>query len=155
MKPVVPLFLLISALFSCTDSHVQQANPAAAAQEKNMQLVRQYYAHFNQHEWQKMAGMYVDTALFKDPSLGEGIVKQTRQETAAKYAQLNQVFPDLHDELVQLYPSGEHHVVVEFVSSGTAADSSTFTLPICTIFEFENGKITKDFTYYDNFGEGE
>jgi hypothetical protein len=37
------------------------------------------------------------------------------------------------------------------VSSGTAPDSSKLELPICTILTIENGKITQDFTYYDNF----
>lgn len=50
-----------------------------------------------------------------------------------------------------MYPSGENHIIVEFVSSGTAPDNSKFELPICTIFTIENGLITKDFTYYDNF----
>lgn len=45
----------------------------------------------------------------------------------------------------------EKHITVESISTGTAADGSKFELPICTIFTIENGKITKDFTYYDNF----
>ena len=65
----------------------------------------------------------------------------------------NQVFPNLKDEIVSIYPAGDKHIVVEFVSSGTAADSSKFELPICTIFTIENGVITKYFTYFDNFQE--
>ncbi|WP_262892331.1 hypothetical protein ACN9ML_07985 [Dyadobacter endophyticus] len=44
-------------------------------------------------------------------------------------------------------------MIVEFISTGTAPDKSKFTLPICTIFTIENGNITQDFTYYDNFSE--
>jgi len=50
-----------------------------------------------------------------------------------------------------MYSSGDKHVIVEFISTGTAPDNSKFELPICTIFTIENKKITKDFTYYDNF----
>lgn len=100
-----------------------------------------------------MAKMYADTAYFKDPSLGVGIVKQTRQQTIQKYTELNKIFPNLHDNVVATYLSGEKHITVEFISTGTAADGSKFELPICTIFTIENGKITKDFTYYDNFEE--
>ena len=75
----------------------------------------------------------------------------TRAEMIAKYSALNEIFPDLHDKIVQTYPSGEKNIVVEFVSSGTAPDNSKFELPICTIFTIENGKITKDFSYFDNF----
>lgn len=122
-------------------------------QTENLALVKQYFTHFNNHAWEKMAEMYTNTADFKDPSLGQGVVPQTREQIARKYSELNEIFPDLHDELVQVYPSGEQHVIVEFISRGTAPDGTTFTLPVCTIFTIENGSIIKDFTYYDNFEE--
>jgi ketosteroid isomerase-like protein len=100
-----------------------------------------------------MANMYTETADFKDPSLGQGIVKQTREQIVKKYEELSQAFPDVKDEVVSIYPSGDKHIIVEFISTGTAPDSSKFELPICTIFTFENGLIIKDFTYYDNFEE--
>ena len=97
--------------------------------------------------------MYAETSEFKDPSLGQGIVKQTRQQIVDKYTELNKVFPNLHDKVIQTYPSGDKHIIVEFVSTGTASDNSKFELSICTILTIENGIITKDFTYYDNFNE--
>ena len=120
---------------------------------ENTTLIKQYFQYFNDHNWTKMAEMYTETSEFKDPTLGAGIVKQIRAETIKKYSELNKIFPDLKDEVVQMYPSGEKHIIVEFVSSGTAPDGSKFELPICTIFTIENGKITKDFTYFDNFEE--
>lgn len=119
----------------------------------NEKLIKQYFEHFNNHGWAKMANMYTDTADFKNPSLGQGIVKQTRQQIIEKYSELNKVFPDLHDQVIQTYTSGDKNVIVEFVSSGTAPDNSKFQLPICTIFTIENGLIIKDFTYFDNFEE--
>ena len=121
----------------------------------NEKIVQQYFDHFNKHEWEKMADLYSETVEFKDPSLGAGIVKQTRQEIITKYSELQQTFPDLRDEVIQIYPSGNQHIIVEFISSGTAPDNTKFELPICTIFTIENGLITRDFTYYDNFGEEE
>jgi len=100
-----------------------------------------------------MAEMYIETAEFKDPTLGEGIVKMTRTEIIAKYSELNGIFTDINDKVIQTYPSGEKNIIVEFVSSGTAPDNSKFELPICAIFTIENGKITKDFSYFDNFEE--
>ena len=52
-------------------------------------FVAQYFAHFNNHDWEKMANMYVENAAFKDPSLGPGIVPQTRQQIIAKYAEMS------------------------------------------------------------------
>ena len=144
MRTIV-IILLISCTVSCSEkeNYSEQAN-------KNNEIVKQYYEHFNNHEWQKMAEMYIETAEFKDPSLGEGIVKMTRAETVTKYSELNKIFPDIHDRVIKTYPSGKKNIIVEFISTGTALDNSKFELPICTIFTIENGKITKDFTYFDN-----
>ena len=135
----------------CTNQ-TKEKTMATSTDEK---LVKQYFEHFNNHEWTKMANMYAETTNFKDPSLGQGIVKQTRQQIVDKYSELNKVFPDLHDQVIQTYPSGDQHIIVELVSSGTAPDHSKFELPICVIFTIENGLITKDFSYFDNFDEGE
>jgi ketosteroid isomerase-like protein len=140
--------ILSTALFLCACNN--QKNSDSTDNEK---LVKQYFEYFNQHEWTKMANMYAEKADFKDPSLGQGIVKQTRQQIVDKYAELNKIFPNLHDQVIQTYPSGDKHIIVEFVSTGTAPDGTKFELPICTIFTIENGLITKDFTYFDNFNE--
>lgn len=152
MKNLLSLLIILIGLYACSNQTKQTTD---AQQAMNIERIKQYFTYFNNHEWEKMAGMYTETADFKDPSLGQGIVKQTREETIEKYSELNGIFPDLHDEVIQIYPSGANHVIVEFVSTGTAPDNSTFELPICTIFTFENGKIVQDFTYYDNFEEGE
>jgi ketosteroid isomerase-like protein len=146
MKKFILLFAIL--FISCN-----QQKPKTMETSANEKLVKQYFEYFNKHDWSKMANMYVENAEFKDPSLGEGIVKQTKQQIIDKYSELNSIFPDLHDKIVQIYPSGEKHVIVEFVSSGTAPDNSKFELPICTIFTIEDGLITKDFTYFDNFEE--
>ncbi|WP_040539848.1 nuclear transport factor 2 family protein [Pedobacter arcticus] len=146
MKKLLTFILATFLLIACTNPKEKTMSTS-----ENEKLVKQYFEHFNNHEWTKMANMYSEIAEFKDPSLGEGIVKQTRQQTIDKYSELNKIFPDLKDQVIQTYPSGENHIIVEFVSSGTAADNSKFELPICTILTIENGFITKDFSYFDNF----
>jgi ketosteroid isomerase-like protein len=100
-----------------------------------------------------MAACYSDTAEFLDPSFGTEYVKKTRAETAAKYAELQQMLPDIHDEIVDITASGDK-VVVQFVSTGSAQGTDgkkeTFTLPICSVLTIKGGKIIKDATYYDN-----
>ena len=146
MKKIVLMMLATALLVSCNNT----TNTTAVENEK---IVRQCYEFFNKHEWEKMAALYTETADFKDPSLGQGVVKQSRKQIVEKYTTLSEMFPDVKDEVVQIYPSGDKHIIAEFVSTGTAADGSNFELPICTIFTLENGQITKDFTYYDNFEE--
>jgi ketosteroid isomerase-like protein len=123
------------------------------AADTNKKLVLQYFEYFNKHNWKDMAAMYAGTAEFKDPSLGQGIVKQTRKQVIDKYTELQRLFPDLNDKIINIYPSGDQQIIVEFVSTGTAADQSKFSLPVCTIFHIEKGIITRDYTYYDNFEE--
>lgn len=118
---------------------------------ENKNLVIKYFEHFNAYDWESMANMYVEDAEFKDPSLGNGIVKQSRKQIMDKYQELSEMFPDLKDEIVATYPSEDNIIIVEFISTGTAEDEITFELPICTIFSFDKGMITKDFSYYDNF----
>lgn len=121
------------------------------AHHQNEKIIEQYFDYFNKHDWVKLSEMYTETAEFKDPSLGSEVVQQSRYQIIKKYTELTQLFPDLKDTVATIYLSGEHHVIVEFTSSGTAPDKSRFVLPICTIFTIENGMITKDYTYYDNF----
>lgn len=147
MRKLLTLMVAVFIVISCNN----QNQPKVIDTSKNEKIIKQYFEYFNSHNWKKMAEMYTETADFKDPSLGKGIVKQTRKQTEDKYAELNEIFPDLHDKVIQIYPSGENHIVVEFISTGTAPDNSKLELPICTIFTIENGLITKDFTYFDNF----
>lgn len=115
----------------------------------NIDKAKQMFDAFNRHDWNAMAGFYTEPASFLDPSFGTGHVNKTRKEVAAKYADLEKMFPDVHDEVTGLYASGDK-VTVEFVSSGTAPDGSSFRLPIATILTFKDGLIVKDATYYDN-----
>jgi len=120
---------------------------------ENQQLIQQYFKLFNEHKWPELSEMYAENAEFKDPSFGTKTIKQTKKDFVKKYVELNQIFPDLKDKVINIYPSGDKNIIVEFVSTGTAPDQSKFELPVCTVFTIENGKITKDFTYYDNFDE--
>lgn len=142
MKKIFASTIILLTLFSCNNK-VTEIN-------KNEIFVKKYFEQFNAHNWQAMAAMYIDTADFKDPSLGKVIVKQTRQETAAKYKALAEIFSNIQDEVISMYPAGDKNIIVEFVSTGTSADGQKFSLPICTIFTIENNMITKDFTYFDN-----
>lgn len=142
--------LLLVILFSCDNS--KQNSNSMENSGANKAIIEQYFKHFNSHEWQKMADMYIEQPEMKDPAYGIKNVKMTKADIVKKYSELNQMIPDVHDTVVNMYHTGDN-VIVEFESSGTAPDGSKFVLPICTIFEIKDGKITKDLTYYDNFEE--
>ncbi len=143
--------LLLTLAFASVFVFACNSKSTSIQSSENEKIVIQYYEYFNKHDWENMSMMYTDTSEFKDPSLGQGVVKQTRNQIVKKYTELAELFPDVKDKIVQIYPSGDKHIIVEFISSGTAPDGLKFELPICTIFTIEKGFITKDFTYYDNF----
>ncbi len=143
------MYLFVCICFANCKNEIQQTS----AVNRHEAFIKQYFEYFNQHNWEKLANLYADKAEFKDPTLGKGIVLQTREQTMKKYATLSDLFPDLQDKVINTYASGDKHLIVEFISSGTGPDQVKFELPICTIFTIENGLITKDFTYFDNFEE--
>lgn len=141
------LFLLI--LFGACNSKVQLSHSSTTTDYDA--FFQEFFGHFNNHDWESMANMYVEVAEFKDPILGIGTFQKTRAATIAQYTELSQMIPDVRDSVVQIYPSRDKHVIVEFISTGTMPDGTTFTLPLCAIMQIENGLITKDYVYYDNF----
>lgn len=158
---VFVLSIVVATLAACQPGPTASEQPTpthsttreARAEMNASEFVSKYFDTFNLHDWESLASMYSPTAQFKDPSLGSGVVTQSRQEFIQKYSGLSESVPDVRDTVISVYPSGDKHVIVEFISSGTAPDGTKFELPICTIFEIDAGLITKDFTYFDNFEE--
>lgn len=114
----------------------------------NIAVARKMFDAFNRHDWAEMASYYDENAQFLDPSFGKDYVTKTRSETIVKYQGFEQVFPNIHDEITGIYPSGDK-VIVEFVSTGTSGDSLSLRLPIVAVLTFREGRIAKDATYYD------
>lgn len=139
IRTVLSTVLAVMLLGRCT---------APAREEDNAATARQLFEAFNAHAWETMATYYSEPASFLDPSLGRSYVDQHRADIVRKYAEMHQMFPDIHDEVTGIYPSGDR-VVVEFTSTGTSADSVSFVLPIVTVLTFQDGRIVKDATYYD------
>jgi len=130
--------LVIVTLFSCNKT-----------EQQNIELTQKMFAAFNAHNWQEMANCYAVDAHYLDPAYGQNFVYKSHPEIVAKYFEMQQLFPDIKDSIVDMQ-AVNNQVVVQFVSSGSSGDSIQFKLPICTVLTFANGKIVKDATYYDN-----
>lgn len=144
------LFLSLAFfVFSCKQNEekviISESNSA-----NNEKVAKELFVHFNNHDWQKMADLYIENAEFKEPASGMVAHQKSKDMIIKEYTELQNQFPDVQDSVVSVYPSGDKNVIVEFVASGNLPDKSRFQLPICTIFTIENGKITKDYTYFDN-----
>lgn len=114
----------------------------------NVEVANKMFAAFNKHDWQAMANCYAETASFLDPSFGTEYVSKTRQETIAKYNEMTTMFPDLHDEVIDMYATGDK-VIAEFIATGSMGDSIKFRIPIAIVLTMKEGLIVKDATYYD------
>jgi len=130
--------LVISTLFSCDKT-----------EQQNIVLTQKMFAAFNAHNWKEMASCYAVDAQYLDPTYGQNFVSKTHPEIVAKYFEMQQMFPDIKDSIVEMQ-AVKNQVIVQFVSSGSSGDSIHFRLPICTVLTFANGKIVKDATYYNN-----
>ena len=144
------LFLSLAFfVFSCKQYEekviISESNSA-----NNEKVAKELFVHFNNHDWQKMADLYIENAEFKEPASGMVAQKKSKTQIVKEYTALQQQFGDVKDSVVAVYPSGDKNVIVEFVASATLPDKTRFQLPICTVFTIENGKITKDYTYFDN-----
>ena len=146
MKKIV-LFLAMASLFSCKQSEEKIIKIDTTENEK---IAKQLFVEFNKHDWQKMADLYTENPEFKEPTSGMKPQLKSRAQIVKEYSEMQSMFPDVQNSVVAVYPSGKNKVIVEFVSKGTNPDKTKFELPICTIFTIENGKITKDYTYFDN-----
>ena len=148
MKNIL-LIALFFTIVSCKQNEekviISESNSA-----NNEKVAKELFVHFNNHDWQKMADLYIENAEFKEPASGMVVHQKSKEMIIKEYSELQNQFPDVQDSVVAVYPSGDKNVIVEFVSKGTLPDQSKFELPICTVFTIENGKITKDYTYFDN-----
>jgi ketosteroid isomerase-like protein len=136
MKIISVIFF---ALISCAHS----------LEKENMETATEMFAAFNAHDWQKMTSYYSSDANYLDPAYGMEYVKKSSAEIIEKYSGMEKMFPNIHDEVKGMYASGDK-VTVEFISTGSSGDSIKFSLPICAVLTFQNGKIISDATYYDN-----
>jgi ketosteroid isomerase-like protein len=104
-------------------------------------IAREVFEAFNAHNWERMEGLYATNVELTDPSF-DG-VKTGKEGLTDFYRSV----PDIHDEVKVVSASG-NTAVVEFVSTGTI-EGQKFSMPICTVFKIENGKVISDHTYYD------
>ncbi|MEO5980218.1 MAG: nuclear transport factor 2 family protein [Chryseolinea sp.] len=122
--------------------------PPENFKNENVQVAQKLFDAFNTHDWKAMAALYSDSAMFLDPSFGKDYVRQSREQTIAKYGEIQKIFPDIKDNVAGIYPSGDK-VVAEFISTGKSDQGFGLNLPIVTVFTIHNGQIICDATYYD------
>lgn len=152
MKNCFIFLVAVGIATSCQTKSDEENSSSIPMNEssQNKRLIESYFELFNAHKWKEMAELYSDSAAMKDPSIGKELVFLTPKDIEKKYSELNQFIPNVKDSIVSII-AVDDKVVVEFISKGKTLEGETFELPICTLFQIQNSKITQDFTYYDNF----
>ena len=140
MKLIITLLILMPVVFY--DQVYSQGN-----KDRNIAVVQAIFEAFNEHNWDKMLSYYSEEAVFVDPSFTNPV--SDLKIIAVHYQEMYQLFPDIKDEIISITAASDR-VVVEFISTGTAANREKSTLPICTVFTLSNGKVVQDATYYDH-----
>jgi ketosteroid isomerase-like protein len=146
MKNYFFVFALLAA--SCTTNNKPIA-PVSTANGNVLKTTQQLFTYFNQHNWQAIASLYTDTAEMLDPAFGTQPVYFTHAQNIEKYTALHKAIPDIKDSIVTITTT-DTIATVQFISQGTAPNGKKFSLPICAVLTVKNGKISKDYTYYDN-----
>lgn len=148
------LFMMV-ILASCNrNNHLENKQPSISEKQQitdstNIKIVLKNFEYFNKHDWKNKVLLFAESTAFLDPSYGKEKVIKNREQMLQKYAGLEKAIPDIRDDVMSMYASG-NTVVVEIVSHGTLPDKSDLNLPICIVYKIENGLIVEDHTYYDN-----
>lgn len=119
--------LLLLGGSSCSSSTLDQM------QRDNIRLIKQLQQALNQRQWSALARFYAGQVRYKGPSTNHQEVMQTPTQVVSTYA-------GGPLEIIQLYPSYQHQVVVEGRVGG-------HWQPRCLIYTIEQGRITRQYAY--------
>jgi ketosteroid isomerase-like protein len=139
---IFPVFILGQFSCSITDPNLV---------DQNIEIARKSFAAFNRHDWKEQASYFSDTCKFLDPSYGDKHVTVNRKDKIAKYVKMEEMSPDIKDEITSIFGVGDK-VVIQFISSGTTQTEEgryNWRMPICCIFTIQDGLIVVDETYYN------
>lgn len=142
-----PTLLLIVLLFLSCQSNPRNSQPTST---DHKQLLAQYFDAFNSHRWNDLALFYAPSVEVRTASQGIEPVQVSNIDLTHVYQDLERAFPDISDSIVNIFVD-EGTAIIELVSKGISPIGDTLYLPICQILEFDkNGKITRDYSYYDD-----
>jgi steroid delta-isomerase-like uncharacterized protein len=117
------------------------------------QLVNDFWAAWNSHDWEKASLFYTDDCVMEDlPSK----ISHGKPEIEAYYKYLLVGYPDLHFESKNSFGI-KNQIASEWIMSGThtgntarfKATGKKFSVRGMSILEVENGKIIRETDYWD------
>lgn len=121
----------------------------------SLELVQQYYGHFNQQNWEGMLSC-LDAEVRHDANQGS---THTGLEEYRQFLQhMDECYQETLTDMVFMADTTGDRVAVEFVVTGIykktdgdlpVATGQSYTLPAGAFLAVANGKITRVTTYYN------
>jgi steroid delta-isomerase-like uncharacterized protein len=117
------------------------------------QFVRDLWAAWNSHDWEKTSPFYTDDCIMEDLPVR---ICHGKRELEAYYKDLLIAYAGLHFEAKRHF-SSDNRIATEWVMSGTVAGNSPrlkatgkgFSIPGVSILETRGGRITRETDYWD------
>ena len=140
----------IAILFTvCLCWYLDGGSSYAASQVdiQPMQIVRNKFAAFNQHDVAAIEDIYSATATLNSPDYRNLVGNKPIADT---YRKIFDSIPDAKDTIEQLESAGKH-VYVQFVLSGhwNGLQDKPISVRIMAVYMVKDGRIVDDATYYD------
>jgi ketosteroid isomerase-like protein len=135
---------IVIAAYTLTACAINKEQTSARA------VVEQRFAAVRRHDVDAITLLYAMNAVETSPGfcherVGQDGVRRT-------YSELFQAFPDISDEVITTLVDGEH-VAVQFVARSRRPDGTVlFEIPLANFLTVQNGRITRDETYFDTRG---
>ena len=117
------------------------------------QFVKNLWAAWNSHDWEKASTFYADDCEMEDiPSK----ICHGKRELEAYYKYLLVGYPNLNFEPKRSFGT-ENQIATEWIMSGThtgntarfKATGKRFSIPGVSILEIQNGKVIRETDYWD------
>jgi steroid delta-isomerase-like uncharacterized protein len=121
----------------------------------HLHIVREVFAAWNAHDLNGYLKRIDQKCLSESDAFPEPF---RGHDGARRFFQIYlTAFPDLHLDIEQVLPAGDH-VVVRWRSTGTQRGPLMSVAPThkraelhgCSVFEIQNGKVVRSWVYFDN-----
>lgn len=140
----IGLFFFISCKENVQTIAPQKADETGA---KNIQLTRDLIATMNQHDWKKMASFYVDSPMMMTAPSGGEFKKSSHNAIIKQHTALEKSIQGLRFDITNII-ADSNRVAYEFTASGEM-NGKKILFPLSCFIAIDNGKITRDATYFD------
>lgn len=154
MKRIFIIFLISVVSISCNEKKKEKEQERYTQHSEEINSLKAAINDYEKGDWKAWASHYADTATFnynsRENAMSKDEIAKAHQEEIAQLSTYS--FPDEFDEYEMVVTDdGETWVNYWGVWQGTvASNNKTVEIPVHITSRFVNGKIVKEYAYFDN-----